>query len=165
MHPDPFVRPTIVSVLNHRIFKMKLLFQNQFALPHPSFNVKDYLVQQKKFSPNNIFQINQLDDTYNNYFKNFKHIYLINENNQQVQDISFFDISNSCCILIHASLRSIPKRYFFDNPRIRKDKRGNFKNVETKPLEGFSLNLITLHFYSDIDEIEKTNFFGCESLQ
>jgi hypothetical protein len=112
-----------------------------------------------------IFEINQLTNGNKILFKQFKHIYVISENTQEIQQISFVDIETSCCILVPTSLKSIPKSYFFDNPRLPKGGYGDFDYNENIPLEGFSLNLLSFHLYSEINEISEKCFYGCKSLK
>jgi hypothetical protein len=54
--------------------------------------------------------------------------------------------------MIYASMNTTPKGYFYDNSRIRtrEEMDSDYSDSdEETPLEGFSVNLITFHFYSE----------------
>jgi hypothetical protein len=68
-------------------------------------------------------------------------------------------------LLIENNKKNIPKEYFFDNPSLKESEYGDFVSDETIPLEGFSLNLFSFHFYSEITALSAQCFFGCESLK
>jgi hypothetical protein len=122
-----------------------------------------FLIKQKKFSTTSNFQISRLDNESKNLFNKYSHIYLISEDNRQVQSITFPDICSSCCILVPHSLETIPKGYFFDNPRFSKNRGWTCSPNNQIPLQGFSLNLTSLHFYAEIKELEDECCLGCQS--
>jgi hypothetical protein len=129
------------------------------------FDIEYFLVQQKRFLLNHIFQITQFDNESKSLFKKFHHIYFINSDSKNFPQLSVVDISTSCCVLIPNSIKIIPKGYFFDNPRFTKDKEGKIEYDQNIPLQGFSLNMMTFDCYANIMEVEEECFFGCESLK
>jgi hypothetical protein len=73
---------------------------------------KAFLVQNKGFSHDNAFSLNEFTIDSKNSFEKFKHIYLINENDLDVQKTPFLDIETTCCILTPSSIQKIPEWYF-----------------------------------------------------